>query len=110
MQITGLAALVTGGGSGLGLATALALVRAGAKVAVLDRDVAGFDGLGFACDVTDEASVSAAIAGAEAAHGVARIVVNCAGVPGGMRLVGRDGPVDLHRADWLRSTCWAPSR
>ena len=97
MNIKGLAALVTGGGSGLGLATAQALARAGAKVAVLDRDVGGFDGLGFVCDVTSETSVSAAIAGAEAAHGVARIVVNCAGVPGGMRLVGRDGPVDMAR-------------
>ncbi len=97
MQITGLAALVTGGGSGLGLATAQALARAGAKVAVLDRDVTGFDGLGFACDVTDDAAVMAAIVGAEAAHGTARIVVNCAGVPGGMRLVGRDGPVDMAR-------------
>lgn len=97
MDVTGLGALVTGGGSGLGLATAQALVRAGARVAVLDRDVSGFDGLGFVCDVTDEAAVTAALAGAQAAQGVARVVVNCAGVPGGMRLVGRDGPVDMAR-------------
>jgi NAD(P)-dependent dehydrogenase (short-subunit alcohol dehydrogenase family) len=53
--------------------------------------------LPIACDVVDEASVIAALNLAEAAHGIARIVVNCAGIPGSMRLVGRDGPVDMAR-------------
>lgn len=102
MDMNGQATLVTGGASGLGLATARALAAAGAKVAVLDRDheaaraaAVGFGGLGIGCDVADEASVIAALDRAEAAHGVARLLVNCAGVPGGMRLVGRDGPVDM---------------
>ena len=98
-DLTGIAALVTGGASGLGQATARALAAAGARVAALDlRPGAVEPGiLPVVCDVSDEASVSAALARAEAAHGVARVVVNCAGIPGSMRLVGRDGPVDMAR-------------
>lgn len=102
MQIEGAAAVVTGGASGLGQAAARALAAAGAKVAILDLDpartaaaAADFGGLGLGCDVTDEAAVVAALDAAEAAHGVARINVNCAGIPGGMRLVGKDGPVEM---------------
>ena len=104
MQIQDKAAVVTGGASGLGLAAARALAAAGAKVAILDLDAgrtaeaaAGFGAVGLACDVTDEAAVTAALDAAEAAHGVARINVNCAGIPGGMRLVGKDGPVEMSR-------------
>lgn len=98
-DLTRIAALVTGGASGLGLATAQALAAAGAKVAALDLrpGVASAGILPVACDVSDEASVIAALDRAEAAHGVARLVVNCAGIPGSMRLVGRDGPVDMAR-------------
>ena len=96
-ELAGIAALVTGGASGLGRATSLALTRSGAKVAALDLSPGdATEGiLPLACDVADEASVIAALDQAEAAHGVARIIVNCAGVPGSMRLVGRDGPVDM---------------
>ncbi len=104
MDVNGQAALVTGGASGLGLATARALVCAGARVTLLDRDAAlvnaaadQIGAFGVSCDVTDEAAVVAALERAEAAHGVARLLVNCAGIPGGMRLVGRDGPVDMAR-------------
>jgi len=98
-DLAGIAALVTGGASGLGLATARALAAAGAKVAALDLrpGVAEVGVLPVACDVADEASVIAALDRAEAAHGVARLVVNCAGIAGSMRLVGRDGPVDMAR-------------
>ncbi len=98
-DLTRIAALVTGGASGLGLATAQALAAAGAKVAALDLrpGVASAGILPVACDVSDEASVIAALDRAEAAHGVARLVVNCAGIAGSMRLVGRDGPVDMAR-------------
>lgn len=98
-DLTGVAALVTGGASGLGLATARELAGAGARVAALDLNP-GADEPGIlpiACDVADESSVIAALDAAEAAHGVARIVVNCAGIPGSMRLVGRDGPVEMAR-------------
>jgi NAD(P)-dependent dehydrogenase (short-subunit alcohol dehydrogenase family) len=98
----GTPAVVTGGASGLGAATARMLAAAGAPVAVLDRDAergaalaAGIGGLFHATDVTDDGSVAAALAAAQAAHGVARIVVNCAGVAPAARIVGRDGPHDM---------------
>src|SRR5262249_23644058 len=96
------AALVTGGGSGLGRATAERLAALGAKVAILDvnndaaRSVAAaIGGLGIACDVTSPDEPAAAIAQARAKHGVARILVNCAGVGAARRIVGRDGPQPL---------------
>ena len=79
MKIEGQAALVTGGGSGLGAATARELARRGARVALLDVNLekaeavaAEFGGLALQCDVSDEASVQAAIAAAAARHGLAR--------------------------------------
>ncbi len=96
MNIAGAAAIVTGGASGLGEAAARALAARGAKVAVLDvqeargQEVAAEIGGVFArCDVTDDASVAAALAAAAAAHGPARIAVTCAGIVAGRRVVGR---------------------
>jgi len=102
MRIKDHAAVVTGGASGLGQATARALAEAGAKVTVLDVNAEGaqasaatFGGLGLACDVTSADSVAAALAAAAEAHGPARICVNCAGVVAGGRVVGKEGPHDL---------------
>jgi len=89
MDIRGAAAIVTGGGSGLGAATARMLGAAGGKVAV---DV---NGIAIWCDVTDSAAAEKALAKAAADHGPARIVVNCAGVGPAKRIVGRDGPMPL---------------
>jgi NAD(P)-dependent dehydrogenase (short-subunit alcohol dehydrogenase family) len=107
MNPQGQAAIVTGGGSGLGAATATKLVARGAKVAILDvnRDAAKavaarIGGLAIACDVTDDNATAAAIDEARAAHGAARILVNCAGVGPAKRIVGRDGPMPL--ADFER--------
>ncbi|MFT3719646.1 SDR family NAD(P)-dependent oxidoreductase [Pseudorhodoferax sp.] len=98
MKIEGQAALVTGGASGLGEATARELARLGARVAVLDRNLAqaqqvaaGIGGIACACDITDAASVEAALAAAEAAHGPARILMNVAGIGSAKRVVGKDG-------------------
>jgi len=86
MQAMDVAALVTGGASGLGLATATALRAAGARVTTLDLRGADVDG-----DVRSERDVLAALDAA----GDVRIVVNCAGVAGPGRTVGRDGPLAL---------------
>ena len=98
MKIEGQAALVTGGGSGLGEAVARELARLGAKVAVLDvngegaaRVAAEVGGLACRCDITDTASVIAALDAAEAAHGPARIVMNIAGIGTAKRVVQKDG-------------------
>ena len=102
MELAGQAAVITGGASGLGAATAEALVKAGARVALVDRNAAAaqatatrIGGLGIACDVTDSASAEAAFATARAAHGPVRILVNCAGIADAGRIVGRDGPLPL---------------
>jgi len=102
MNPKGHAALVTGGASGLGAATAQKLAAAGCKVTILDlnmdlaREVAQkIGGLAVKCDVSDEASTMAALKEAREKHGAARIVVNCAGIGGGMRIVGREGPMPL---------------
>ncbi len=102
MNVTGNAAIVTGGGSGMGAATGRALAATGAKVALLDvnREAAEavaeeIGGLALACDVRDAAAAEQAIAAAREAHGAARIAVNCAGIATGGRIVGRDGPHDL---------------
>lgn len=98
MQIQGQAALVTGGASGLGEATARELARLGAKVAVLDRNAelaekvaADIGGVACPCDITDAASVTAALERAAAAHGPARILMNVAGIGSAKRVVQRDG-------------------
>ena len=102
MDIRGHAALVTGGGSGLGAATARMLAQAGAKVALLDvnQKVAAetaidINGIAIHCDVADSASTEAAIAKAAADHGPARILINCAGIGTAKRIVGREGPMAL---------------
>ncbi|HVZ53114.1 MAG TPA: SDR family NAD(P)-dependent oxidoreductase [Pseudolabrys sp.] len=107
MDIKGQSAIVTGGASGLGAATARALAAAGARVAVFDinekaaAEVAiDVNGIAVACDVSDAASGEAAVKKAAADHGPARILVNCAGVGPAKRIVGKDGPMPL--ADFER--------
>jgi len=107
MQINGQTAIVTGGGSGLGAATAVRLAEAGAKVAIFDINAdgakataAGIGGLAVACDVTDTVGAERAIADVAAQLGPPRVLVNCAGIGPAKRIVGRDGPQPL--ADYER--------
>jgi NAD(P)-dependent dehydrogenase (short-subunit alcohol dehydrogenase family) len=102
MDIKGHAAIVTGGGSGLGAATATMLADAGAKVALLDvnMDAANahaqkIGGIAVKCDVADAESAAAAVKEANTKHGVARILVNCAGIGVAKRIVGREGAMPL---------------
>ena len=102
MNLDGTSALVTGGASGLGEAAARALAEAGARVAVLDRSAdrahevaAAIGGIASEADVTSEEGVGRALDAATEAHGAPRVVVNCAGIATGARLLGRDGPMPL---------------
>ncbi len=100
------AAIVTGGASGLGAATARALSARGVRVAILDLDarhgeaVAREIGGRFVpCDVTSEASADQALAAARTAHGQERILVNCAGIAAAKRTVRRvkeTGAIEPH--------------
>jgi NAD(P)-dependent dehydrogenase (short-subunit alcohol dehydrogenase family) len=108
MKIAGSKAVVTGGASGLGAATAKMFRDLGASVMILDRDaetgrtMANTIGASFVeVDVTDEASATAGIAAAKAAMGRIEILVNCAGVATGEKTVGRDG---AHRLDSFQRT------
>ncbi|MFI7006673.1 3-hydroxyacyl-CoA dehydrogenase [Streptomyces sp. NPDC050145] len=105
MRTEGVSALVTGGASGLGLATARKLLGSGARVVLFDLpssngqavakelgELASF----VAGDVSSEADVTRAVEAA-AEQGPLRVVVNCAGIGGSGRTVGKDGPYDLER-------------
>jgi NAD(P)-dependent dehydrogenase (short-subunit alcohol dehydrogenase family) len=98
MNIEGQAAIVTGGGSGLGEATARELARLGAKVAVLDvnaeaaqKVASDIGGIAITCDITSADSVTSALAKAADKHGAARICMNIAGIGTAKRVVQKDG-------------------
>jgi len=102
MDANGLAAIVTGAASGLGEATARALAARGAKVAIFDMNLEAakkvadeIGGIAVECNVADGESAMAAFATAREAHGIARIVVSCAGIAPASKIVGRNGAHDL---------------
>ncbi|AZI36273.1 putative 3-hydroxyacyl-CoA dehydrogenase [Caenibius tardaugens NBRC 16725] len=103
MRIDGLAAIVTGGASGLGGATAERLAARGAKVTILDLNAElgqaharSIGGHFISVNVTDETAVMRALEEAEARHGKARILVNCAGIAPPAKVINRDGsPIAL---------------
>ncbi len=102
MQVKGSIAIVTGAASGLGAATARVLAAAGAKIAAFDLNEAGakttaveLDGIGYKVDVSNAKSVEDAISDVIKTQGIPSILVNCAGILQGERIVGREGPADL---------------
>ena len=102
MNLENVAAVVTGGGSGLGRATARALAQRGARVGVIDLNedaatavASGIDGLAIVCDVSDAESAASAVDQVIEQFGVPRILINCAGIGVAARIVGRDGPHSL---------------
>ncbi len=108
MDISGVAAIITGGASGLGGATARVLAETGTKVAVFDLNAdaaeamaSKIDGVACTVDITNDDALADAFEVAAMAHGPARILVNCAGIGISARTVGRDGP---HPLDGFRKT------
>ncbi len=102
MNVSGHAAIVTGGASGLGAATAKALATDGAKVAIFDLNLDAaqkmadeIGGIAVSCDVSNAESAEAAVAEAREKHGPARILVSCAGIAPPKKIVGRDGAQPL---------------
>ncbi|MGY0619185.1 SDR family NAD(P)-dependent oxidoreductase [Lysobacter sp. A378] len=107
MQLSTTLAIITGGVSGLGLAVAQHLVKHGGKVALFDvnedKGAAAVAGLGetsarfFSTDVSDEAAVVASVAAAREFLGGLNVTVNCAGILGAGRVLGKEGPMPLSR-------------
>ena len=104
MDLKGVGAIITGGASGLGAATARELAKAGARVALLDMNVElaeqtakEIGGVAVKCDVVDGPGGEAAVKEAVAKVGPVRVLVNCAGVGTPMKAVGKDGPVPLEK-------------
>lgn len=102
MKLTNQAAIITGGGSGLGAATAKWLAQLGVKIALLDQDIEHAKTIAerigaqaIECDVTNDENVKEAIAQVNQHYGSARILINCAGIAPSARIVGKQGPMPL---------------
>ena len=102
MKPEGKSAIITGGGSGLGAATAMRLSAAGVKVALVDVNLDAAqqvakqtNGIAIRCDVSDAQAGAAAVKEARERNGPARILINCAGIGLGRRIVGKEGPMPL---------------
>lgn len=102
MELKDCAAIITGGASGMGAATAGLLSKQGVKVALFDLNkdaaeqlAADINGLAVQCDVTQENSVREALETAQHYHGTARICINCAGIVHGRRMINKQGPMPL---------------
>jgi NAD(P)-dependent dehydrogenase (short-subunit alcohol dehydrogenase family) len=102
MQVENIAAIVTGGASGMGKATAKLLAQQGAKVSLFDMNLAAAEKTAAEikahavhCDVANADSVVKAVKEAEVKHGPARIIINCAGIVHSRRMVNKEGPMPL---------------
>ena len=104
MEFKNVAAIVTGGASGLGEGAARALAAAGCKVAILDvnqeqgeKVAADIGGLFLHCDVTSPDSAEAALTAAREAHGPCGVAVSCAGIAPASKILGREGVMPLEK-------------
>lgn len=102
MEIKNCGAIITGGASGMGAATARLLSQQGAKIALLDVNQSAAESIAneihaiaIQCDVTNDASVQAAVEKAQAKLGSVRICINCAGIVHSRRMVNQQGPMPL---------------
>lgn len=102
MELNQLTAIVTGGASGMGAATAKHLAKLGVKVAILDINVDAakkmadeINGIAFGCDVRNENQIQDALNEVEKKFGIPRVGVNCAGIVHGKRMLGKEGPMPL---------------
>lgn len=102
MDLKNTVVIITGGASGLGASTAHHLASHGAKIGILDVNKDAIEqvakevnGIGVVCDVTNEESVKNAIDQVKAKFGTPRVCLNCAGILGGERIVGREGPMKV---------------
>jgi NAD(P)-dependent dehydrogenase (short-subunit alcohol dehydrogenase family) len=102
MNLKNVSAIVTGGASGLGAATAKALAGAGARVAILDMNFSRaqkvadeIGGLAIECNVASEDSAKSALTTVKEKHGAPKVLVNCAGIGTSARIVGKNGPMPL---------------
>jgi len=102
MNLKDIPAIVTGGASGLGEASARLLAENGAKVSIFDVQIEKAEqvakdigGLAVSCDVTSSESAEQAFAAAREAHGACGIAINCAGIGMPAKILGKDGPLAL---------------
>jgi NAD(P)-dependent dehydrogenase (short-subunit alcohol dehydrogenase family) len=102
MELKNTVVIITGGGSGLGASTAQFLGKMGAKVAIFDINKEAIEkiakeinGFSVECDVTSEDSVKHAIEQVKEHFGPPRVCINCAGILGGERIVGKEGPMQV---------------
>lgn len=102
MELNNTAAIITGGASGMGAATARLLSKQGVRVTLLDLNIdaakqlaSEINGFAVQCDVSNTESVTQALQQAEKHHGPARICINCAGIVHGRRMVNQEGPMPL---------------
>jgi len=102
MNLINTSVIVTGGASGLGAATVRLLASSGARVAICDKNYSAaqqlandINGLAVECDVADELSANDAFAKIKSHLGIARVLINCAGIASSGRIVGKQGPIAL---------------
>lgn len=106
MQLLNTSVIITGGASGLGEATARLFATGGARVTILDKNIEQanalakeINGLAIACDVTNEQEVLKALSFIKERQGIARILINCAGIATAGKIVGKKGPLALNEFD-----------